>query len=141
MSIRRTALAALGLAFFLGACAPADDTSTGGSSDMQALVDQYATFRLTSDMSHLSENDQQVVRLLIEAVQPMEDIFWMEAYGDRDEALALAGDDAALTRFIEINYGPTTHRQNQTANSHMERPTLTLELCGQIQSRQRYCPI
>jgi hypothetical protein len=73
---------------------------------MQALVDQYATFRLTSDLSHLSEDDQQVVRLLIEAVQPMEDIFWMEAFGNRDEALALAGDDPALRRYIEINYGP-----------------------------------
>ncbi len=106
MSIRRTALAAIGLAFFLGACAPFDDTATEESSEMQVLVDQYATFRLTTDLSHLSENDQQVVRLLIEAVQPMEDIFWMEAYGDKDEALALAAGDAATRRFIEINYGP-----------------------------------
>jgi hypothetical protein len=103
MSIRRTAPAALALAFLLGGCAPADDAT---SSEMQALVDQYATFTLTSDLSHLSENDREVVRLLIEAVQPMEDVFWMEAYGDRDEALALAGGDAATRRYIEINYGP-----------------------------------
>jgi hypothetical protein len=106
MSIRRTAAAALALTFFLGACAPADDTDTAGDAEMQALVDQYATFVLDADLSHLSDNDQQVVRLLIEAVQPMEDIFWMEAFGARDEALALAGGSAAKRRYIEINYGP-----------------------------------
>ncbi len=105
MSIRRKAVASLAAALYLGACTPADQ-ATGDLPDMQALVDQYATFRLTSDLSHLSEDDQQVVRLLIEAVQPMEDIFWMEAFGNRDEALALAGDDPALRRYIEINYGP-----------------------------------
>jgi hypothetical protein len=73
---------------------------------MQALVDQYATFRLTSDLAHLTENDREVVRLLIEAVQPMDDVFWMEAYGSRDEALALAGGDAATRRYLDINYGP-----------------------------------
>jgi hypothetical protein len=75
-------------------------------SPIQALVDQYATVRLDADLSHLSEADQQVVRLLIEAVQPMEEIFWAQAYGSRDDALALAGDDAALRRYLEINYGP-----------------------------------
>ncbi len=106
MSSRRATMAAVAMSFFIGACAPSDDTATGDHSDMQALVDQYATVRLTSDLSHLSDNDREVVRLLIEAVQPMEDIFWMESYGDRDEALALAGSDPAARRFIEINYGP-----------------------------------
>jgi hypothetical protein len=106
MSFQRTTLAAVATSLLLGACAPADDTATGDRSDMQALVDQYATVRLTSDLSHLSANDQEVVRLLIEAVRPMEDIFWMESFGDRDEAIALAGGDAGARRFIEINYGP-----------------------------------
>jgi hypothetical protein len=73
---------------------------------MQALVDEYATVPLTADLSHLSENDKQVVRLLIEAVAPMDEVFWTQTYGDRDAALALAGEDAAARRFIEINYGP-----------------------------------
>ena len=106
MSFRRATLATVAMSFFLGACAPSDDTANGGRSDMQALVDQYATVRLTSDLSHLNANDREVVRLLIEAVRPMEDIFWMESYGDRADALALAGGDAATRRFIEINYGP-----------------------------------
>lgn len=106
MSIRFASFVALGWVAAAGACAPADDASPSDVSDMQALVDQYAVVRLTSDLSHLSENDREVVRLLIEAVQPMDDVFWKEAYGDKAEALALAGEDEALRRYIEINYGP-----------------------------------
>jgi hypothetical protein len=73
---------------------------------MQALVDQYATVRLEADVSQLSADDRQVVRLLIEAVQPMDGAFWIQAYGDKDAALALAGDDAAARRYLEINFGP-----------------------------------
>ena len=101
--------ASLALLVTLAACAaPADDGAASADADpaMQALVDQYAVFRLESDLSHLSENDRQVVRLLIEAAQPMDDVFWQEAYGDKDAAFALAGGDEATRRFIEINYGP-----------------------------------
>ncbi|MXW16964.1 MAG: Zn-dependent hydrolase [Gemmatimonadetes bacterium] len=108
-AIQSAVPAALLLSLALAACgdpasdeaAPADD-----GSSMQALVDQYAVFRLEADLSHLSENDRQVVRLLIEAAQPMDGVFWQEAYGDKEAALALADGDEATRRFIEINYGP-----------------------------------
>ena len=104
MSIRRAALVALAL---LPACRGQDaPPAAAAGAGLQALVDQYATVRLTSDLSHLSEADRRVVRLLIEAVQPMDDAFWMEAYGDEQAALALAEGDPAMRRFIEINYGP-----------------------------------
>ena len=77
-----------------------------GGRNIQDLVDGYAVFRLEADLSHLSENDRDVVRLLIEASRPMDDVFWMQAYGDREEALALARGDEAARRYIEINYGP-----------------------------------
>ncbi len=106
MSIRTNALGASLLALLVAACAPASDAPSGDSPDMQVFVDQYATFRLTTDLSRLPENDREVVRLLIEAVQPMDEVFWMEAFGGRDEALALADGDAATRRYLEINYGP-----------------------------------
>jgi len=73
---------------------------------MQSLLEQYATVRLSADLSHLSDGDREVVRLLIEAVEPMDEIFWMEAYGSRDEAMALADGDPLVERYIGINYGP-----------------------------------
>ena len=91
---------------FLAACAAPGQDAPTDPSPAQAIVDQYATVRLTADLSHLSDADKEVVRLLIEAVQPMTDVFWVQTYGDREAAFALAGDDDALRRAIEINYGP-----------------------------------
>lgn len=79
-----------------------------GTMNIQDIVNGYAVFRLQADLSHLSENDREVVRLLIEASRPMDDVFWMQAYGAREEALALAQGDEAARRYIEINYGPGT---------------------------------
>jgi hypothetical protein len=74
---------------------------------MQELVDQYATVRLTSDLfDKLPDNDKQVVLRLIEAVQPMDEIFWQETYGSKTAAMELAGADTAMQAYIGINYGP-----------------------------------
>lgn len=108
--VARSAIpAALLLSLALAGCADTGGDEATPAEDgpsMQALVDQYAVFRLEADLSHLSENDRQVVRLLIEAAQPMDGVFWQEAYGDKEAALALADGDEATRRFIEINYGP-----------------------------------
>jgi hypothetical protein len=88
------------------ACSQTEKSASTNAPSMQSLVDQYATVRLTSDLSHLSDNDKQVVRLLIEAVQEMDPIFWEETYGSESDALALAKGDEATRRYIEINFGP-----------------------------------
>lgn len=106
MSLRRLLPAALAVGILtVGSCAPSADTSRSSTS-MQALVDQYAPVRLTADLSHLTPDDRRMVRLLIEAVKPMDDIFWREAYGEKSDALALARGDSATERYLEINYGP-----------------------------------
>ena len=108
-AINSWASATLLFSLALTACdAPGDDGAAMDDNEttMEDLVNQYAVFRLEADLSHLSENDRQVVRLLIEAAQPMDDVFWHEAYGDREEALALAQGGKATRRYIEINYGP-----------------------------------
>ena len=106
MRARQHLPVALSAMLVLPTFASAQEGEVHGPSTMQALVDQYALFRLEADLSHLSENDRQVVRILIEAAEPMDGVFWQQAYGDKETALALAGEDAAARRYIEINYGP-----------------------------------
>lgn len=65
----------------------------------------YTPFTLDADLSHLSEEDRQVIPLLIKAAQVMDGIFWQEAYGDRD-ALLSSIEDEDLRYFAELNYGP-----------------------------------
>ena len=43
--------------------------------------------------------------ILVQAAQVMDEVYWMQAYGNRDSLLAMVGDSQAR-RFVEINYGP-----------------------------------
>ena len=65
----------------------------------------YATVRLTVDLSHLNEQQQQMIPLLIEASAIMDDLYWLQAYGDRKPLLDSI-EDPAKRRFADINYGP-----------------------------------
>ena len=46
-----------------------------------------------------------MVGILIDAAKIMDDLFWKQAFGDRD-AFLNDFDDPARRRFGEINYGP-----------------------------------
>jgi hypothetical protein len=74
--------------------------------DLQTKVDQYATVRLTADVSHLTEGEIAVVRHLFQAMPAMDRVFWRQAWGDPEPLLARSGGDPALLRYLEINYGP-----------------------------------
>jgi hypothetical protein len=65
----------------------------------------YTTVRLTADMSHLSDNQREMIPLLIEAAAYMDDAFWIQAYGDKQE-LQSSITDEAVRRYTDVNYGP-----------------------------------
>ena len=73
--------------------------------DSHPLLDKYTSVRLTVDLSEMTDSERQMIPLLIEAAEAMDEIFWMQAYGDRDALLASL-PDGDLRRFAEINYGP-----------------------------------
>lgn len=68
-------------------------------------LDKYATVRLTTDLSVLTESERAMIPLLIEAAEPMNDLFWVQTLGDRDSLLSSI-DDPQLRLFAEVNYGP-----------------------------------
>jgi len=67
--------------------------------------DIYATVRLTADLDHLSDRQKQMIPLLIEASKIMDELYWQQAYGDK-EPLLESIEDPAMRRFADINYGP-----------------------------------
>ena len=72
---------------------------------MAQRVAQYAPVRLTADLSGLSAEDKNLIPHLITAAQTMDEIFWLETYGDREKLLSSLGDPAER-RLAQINYGP-----------------------------------
>jgi hypothetical protein len=68
--------------------------------------DIYAEFVLTADLRHFTASQREMIRVLIEASEIMDDLYWRQAYGDDyQEWLGSIGIDEAR-RFAELNYGP-----------------------------------
>ncbi len=75
------------------------------NTDVQTRLDRYTSVRLTADMTALSESDRKVIRILLEAMDAMDDVYWVQAYGDGKELLQSVADPATR-RLVELNYGP-----------------------------------
>lgn len=79
--------------------------SSNAASDAARRLATYTTVKLETNLSVLTENERRMIPLLIEAAKPMDEIFWMEAYGDR-AALMRSIADPDARRFADVNYGP-----------------------------------
>jgi len=99
-TIRSTAFAGILTVSLTIGCAESAETP-----DLQAKVDQYATVRLTADLSGLTDRQRQMIPLLVAAAQQMDNAFWQQAYGNKDSLLGQFEDPATL-RYLAINYGP-----------------------------------
>jgi hypothetical protein len=99
---------ALFIAIF-GACQPASqdmDTAESETTDpAQMLVDQFVSFRLTTDLDLLSENEKKMIPLLIEAAKVMNGLFLEQSFGPPEMAATLEMTPAQR-RYFEMNYGP-----------------------------------
>lgn len=73
--------------------------------EVQAKLEAFAPFKLTTDLSGLSEKERAMIPHLIKASEMMEEIFWKQAYGDRSELMERLKDPASR-EFAKINYGP-----------------------------------
>lgn len=72
---------------------------------IQDRLAKYAEVRLEIDPSPLTDKERRMIPILIEAAKIMDDLFWQQAYGDKEALLARVKDPDAR-RFAEINYGP-----------------------------------
>ena len=101
-------LGILVLSFFAVSCgeeAPPEVNVTALET-VEPRPEIYADFTLTADLSHLSDEQKQMVALLIDAAQIMDDLFWRQSFGDDYEAWLDSIADDKTRRFAELNYGP-----------------------------------
>jgi hypothetical protein len=74
-------------------------------------ADEFVEFKLTTDLTVLTEKEKQMLPLLLNAANLMEEIYWMEAFGNKDE-LFTEGLDKYTKKFLRINYGPWERLNN-----------------------------
>lgn len=80
--------------------------------DMQAKVDEFVEVELSSTLiSTLSEEELEILKILFEVSSIMDDIFWKQAYGNKDILMNKISDKATRD-FALINYGPWERLKN-----------------------------
>ena len=104
---------------FLAACGGEKKTDTKSEipnpkSDIEyADVDpgKYASFKLETDMSVLSDNQKQMLELFKNAAREMDLCFKEEAWPE-DLRMDFSKFDARTKSFLEVNYGPWDRLEN-----------------------------
>jgi len=106
----------LSIAFIAVAIMSVSCCQTGTESDSKTTekpyeMKKYAKVKLTANISHLSENQNEMLKLLFQAADQMDQIFWMENVGEKN-AFLLGITDPALKQYADINYGPWDELSN-----------------------------
>ena len=72
---------------------------------IERKANEYAEVDLSTDISHLSDNQRELLGLLFQVADIMEEIYWGQVFPDREAAFsAMVNED--VIRFFNINYGP-----------------------------------
>lgn len=77
---------------------------------MKEKVEEYAVVKLTTDLSLLTEKERQMLPLLFQAADIMDELYWLQTFGNKEELLSKL--DTLTRRFAEINYGPWDRLNN-----------------------------
>ena len=81
------------------------------AAQVQQHLSDYATVKLTADLSAFDAKQKQMIVLLVQAADSMNALYWKQAWGDKDALLAKIADPATR-EFAEINYGPWDRLDN-----------------------------
>jgi hypothetical protein len=109
--------AAIAGLFMLTACGKSADTTQTTTAQPETTTEQtllvdesrlsiYHGVDLTSDLSHLSDNQHKMLSLLIDVSKIMDDLFWKQAFFEDKDAFLSSIDDEDVRHFAAINYGP-----------------------------------
>ena len=83
--------------------------ATSAEDSLQTYVNDrlaiYEKVKLTTNINELTINERKILPLLIQAAQIMDELFWKQAYPQRDSLLTTIKDEKTK-EFIWINYGP-----------------------------------
>jgi hypothetical protein len=77
----------------------------------ESKLNSFSSVGLSSDISHLSDNQKEMLGILFQVADIMNELFWIEAYGDKDQLMETT-EDENLKALFKINYGPWERLNN-----------------------------
>lgn len=104
------------LPFFFACESDKKEEETKPEDQNQALstaekVEEYAEFELTTDLTQLTDNEREMLSILIKAAEIMDELYKHQAYGDLNSLMDTISDKD-LREFVAINYGPWDRLRN-----------------------------
>ncbi len=78
---------------------------------LKQKASEFVPFTLKADLSLLTVKEKQMLPLLFQAASIMEDIFWKQAFGDRESLLGRT-NNPDLIKLLKINFGPWERLNN-----------------------------
>ncbi|MFV0212585.1 Zn-dependent hydrolase [Empedobacter falsenii] len=89
-----------------------ESTQTSTEMTKEYAYQTYASFPLTTDISHLTKNEKEILRLMFKTADIMDDLFWQQAYGAKIDLMDETKGEAK--EYAKINYGPWDRLNNET---------------------------
>ncbi len=68
-------------------------------------VERYKPVTLSAELNWLSDKEKQIIPILIEIADIMDNLFWLQNYGEKEELLNKITDEYEK-KYVLINYGP-----------------------------------
>lgn len=81
------------------------------TEEMKANLAKFKEVTLTTDLSWLTPSEREITGILIDAAAEMDNVFWMQAYGNKEEFLGSIENDYARA-YAMIHYGPWDRLNN-----------------------------
>ncbi|CAN5332564.1 hypothetical protein BH11PSE14_BH11PSE14_19390 [soil metagenome] len=95
------------------AAVPAAPAAPAVLSYAEQHAGDYVSVPLKADLSAFDAQEQGMIALLVEASEVMNDIFWLQSYGEKEPLLAKI-EDPATRALAETNFGPWDRLNNDT---------------------------
>ncbi|MGV0847047.1 dipeptidyl-peptidase 3 family protein [Empedobacter falsenii] len=89
----------------------AETAQTSTEVTKEYAYQSYAKVPLTTDISHLTQNEKEILRLMFKTADIMDDLFWQQAYGAKIDLMDETKGEAK--EYAKINYGPWDRLNNE----------------------------
>ncbi|MBE0676359.1 MAG: Zn-dependent hydrolase [Bacteroidales bacterium] len=81
------------------------------NEEMKANLAKFKEVTLTTDLSWLTPAEREIIAILIDAAALMDDVYWMQAFGDKN-AFFNGIDNEYARQYAMIHYGPWDRLNN-----------------------------
>ena len=82
-----------------------EDANRIPAADLPARVASYAPFTLTTDVASLTDNERQLLPILIQIADVMDDLYWEQFFGTENRKALDTLSDPSMRAFAQIQYG------------------------------------